>query len=118
MLEIRRRVRDFVEQISKAAILKPELANTMPRVYYLNIPKKFIAGTVYDPAKKEVIIDATCTLTEAGSESQYMANRGKSNRVRLPVFHNPKSLAILPPSIMSFSRSCKGSCSMTSRAYL
>ena len=33
-----------------------------PRVYYLNIPKKFIAGTVYDPVEKEVIIGATCTL--------------------------------------------------------
>jgi len=32
-------------------------------VYYLNIPKKFVAGTVYDPIDKEVIIGATCTLT-------------------------------------------------------
>ena len=24
-----------------------------PRVYYLNLPKKFIAGTVYDPVKKK-----------------------------------------------------------------
>jgi Fe-S-cluster-containing dehydrogenase component len=33
-----------------------------PRVYYRNLPKKFIAGTVYDPVKKEVIRGATCTL--------------------------------------------------------
>ena len=34
-------------------------------MYYLNIPKKFIAGTVYDPKEKEVVIGATCTLTPA-----------------------------------------------------
>jgi tetrathionate reductase subunit B len=37
-----------------------------PRVYYLNVPKKFIAGTVYDPVQKEVVIGATCALTGAG----------------------------------------------------
>ncbi len=42
--------------------MKPELG-TKPRVYYLNIPKKFIAGTVYDPLEKEVVIGAVCTLT-------------------------------------------------------
>ena len=43
-------------------MLKPE-SKTKPRVYYLNIPKKFIAGTVYDPIEKEVVIGATCTLS-------------------------------------------------------
>ena len=38
-----------------------------PRVYYLNLPKKFIGGTVYDPVAKEVVIGATCTLTAGGS---------------------------------------------------
>ena len=47
----------------ESGIVKPELKSTKPRVYYLNIPKKFIAGTVYDPVAKEVIIGATCTLT-------------------------------------------------------
>ncbi|MFH1646597.1 MAG: carboxypeptidase regulatory-like domain-containing protein, partial [Chloroflexota bacterium] len=40
----------------------PELG-CKPRVYYLNIPKKFVAGTVYDPVEKEVVIGATCTLS-------------------------------------------------------
>ena len=53
---------EFKELIAKAEVLKPEL-KTKPRVYYLNIPKKFIAGTVYDPIEKEVVIGATCTLT-------------------------------------------------------
>jgi len=53
---------EFKDIIAKAEVLKPEL-KTKPRVYYLNIPKKFIAGTIYDPIAKEVIIDAACTLT-------------------------------------------------------
>jgi tetrathionate reductase subunit B len=36
------------------------------RVAYFNIPKKFIAGTVYDPAALEVVTGATCTLTGEG----------------------------------------------------
>jgi len=63
----------FVEEsgisdlISKAEVLHPEF-NAKPRVYYLNIPKKFVAGTIYDPVEKEVIIGATCTLTENGKK--------------------------------------------------
>jgi len=34
-----------------------------PRVYYLNVPKKFIAGTIYDPVEEEVYIGADCVLT-------------------------------------------------------
>jgi len=45
--------------------MRPELG-TKPRVYYHNIPKKFIAGTVYDPIEKEVVVGATCTATPAG----------------------------------------------------
>jgi tetrathionate reductase subunit B len=48
-----------------AEVLRPE-AELQPRVYYRNVPKKFIAGTVYDPVKKEVIRGAVCTLTAAG----------------------------------------------------
>ncbi len=35
-------------------------------MYYHNIPKKFIAGTVYDPIEKEVVIGATCTASPVG----------------------------------------------------
>ncbi len=37
------------------------------RVHYLNMPKKFIAGTLYDPTEKEVVIGAVCTLTDTES---------------------------------------------------
>ena len=48
-------------------ILHPEYG-TKPRVYYKGLPKKFVAGTVYDPVEKEVIIGATCTLTGEGGK--------------------------------------------------
>jgi len=56
---------EFADLIAKAQVLKPE-KGTRPRVYYLNIPKKFIAGTVYDPPEKEVVIGAVCTATPVG----------------------------------------------------
>ena len=62
------------EYIKKAEYIKPERAKQdKPRVYYLNLPKRFIAGTVYDPKEKEVIIGATVTLTEAGAKKTYTA---------------------------------------------
>lgn len=54
--------------IAKAEVWQPELKDKLrPRVYYLNVPKKFIAGTVYEPVEEEVIIGADCTLTELSS---------------------------------------------------
>jgi tetrathionate reductase subunit B len=55
---------EFADLIARAEIMMPELG-TRPRVYYLNVPKKFIAGTVYDPVEKEVVIGATVTATPA-----------------------------------------------------
>jgi tetrathionate reductase subunit B len=63
---------DFADQIKRAEIMLPELG-ARPRVYYLNIPKKFIGGTVYDPVEKEVVEEATCTLTEIKTEKKYTA---------------------------------------------
>jgi len=63
---------EFKDLIAKAEILKPE-AGTSPRVYYLNIPKKFIAGTVYDPVEEEVVIGATCTLKGPKGEVKTIA---------------------------------------------
>jgi tetrathionate reductase subunit B len=56
---------DFKDVIDKSEVLMPE-AGTKPRVYYMNLPKKFIAGTVYDPGTKEVVVGATCTVTGEG----------------------------------------------------
>jgi len=53
---------DLKEYIKKAQILHPEY-KTKPRVYYIGIPKKFIAGAVWDPAADECTEGATVTLT-------------------------------------------------------
>jgi tetrathionate reductase subunit B len=60
------------ELIAAAEVWKPERKDELqPRVYYLNLPKKFIAGTLYDPVEEEVIIGAACTLTaSAGGETR------------------------------------------------
>lgn len=55
---------DFAEQIAKAEVLMPE-QGTKPRVYYLNLPKKFVAGTLYDPAEDEIVEGAALTLKGA-----------------------------------------------------
>jgi tetrathionate reductase subunit B len=60
---------EFKAEIARAEVLHPELG-CKPRVYYLNTPKKFIGGLVYDPIDKEVIIGATCTLTGPNGEKQ------------------------------------------------
>jgi tetrathionate reductase subunit B len=56
---------DLKDLITGATVLSPE-TGCHPRVYYRNIPGKFIAGCVYDPIDKEVIISARCLLTSGG----------------------------------------------------
>jgi Fe-S-cluster-containing dehydrogenase component len=51
---------------SGSETLYPEY-NLTTRVHYMNLPKRFIAGTVYDPGTKDVVIGATCTLSGDGS---------------------------------------------------
>jgi tetrathionate reductase subunit B len=58
---------ELKEQIKVAEPLKGEdPAATL--VHYTNLPKRFIAGTIYDPVEKEVIIGATCTLKDSNSD--------------------------------------------------
>lgn len=47
--------------IPGAVVRQPE-TGCRPRVFYRNIPGKFIAGTVYDPVEEEVVIGARCKL--------------------------------------------------------
>jgi tetrathionate reductase subunit B len=62
------------EFIAKAEAIQPERkAKDKPRVYYLNLPKRFVAGTVYDPVAKEVVIGANVTLTDLASKKAYTA---------------------------------------------
>ena len=61
---------EFSDLFASGETLKPELG-IKTRVSYLGLPKKFIAGTVYDPDKQEVVMGANCTLTgEEGTFTQ------------------------------------------------
>ena len=53
---------DLKDVIAGAELLKPELP-TRPRVYYLNLPKKWIAGAVYDQEADECTEGAKVTAT-------------------------------------------------------
>jgi tetrathionate reductase subunit B len=53
----------FRDIIEKAEPINPK-TGTKSRVYYLNLPRKWIAGTVYDPYAEEVVIGARCILTD------------------------------------------------------
>jgi tetrathionate reductase subunit B len=55
---------EATDLIKKAEILHPEY-QVKARAYYLNIPKKFVAGTVYDPKENEIIKGAKCTLVSS-----------------------------------------------------
>jgi len=55
--------KDFADFIKESELLNPG-AGTKSRVYYKNLPKKFIGGTLYEPQEKEVIIGATCLLKD------------------------------------------------------
>ena len=41
------------------------------RVFYINMPKTFVAGTLYEPTQKEVIIGATCILTDKENQETH-----------------------------------------------
>ena len=53
---------EFAGEIARAEVLVPE-SGCQPRAYYLHMPKKFVAGTVYDPQAEEVVTGAICTLS-------------------------------------------------------
>jgi tetrathionate reductase subunit B len=63
---------DLKAEIEQGAVLHPEY-QTGARVYYQHIPGKFIAGTVYDPVKKEIVQGAQCTLTDTATKKDYTA---------------------------------------------
>jgi Fe-S-cluster-containing dehydrogenase component len=58
---------ELADLIKGAVVLKPE-KGLGPKVYYRNIPGKFIAGMVYDPIEKEVIIGAKVRGLSGGKQ--------------------------------------------------
>ena len=61
---------EFADFIAEAETLNSE-AGTRSRVYYKALPKKFIAGTLYEPTTEEVIVGATCTLTDTETQEEF-----------------------------------------------
>lgn len=60
---------DFAAEIAAATVADPSRAADAPRVYYLNEPKRFVAGIAVDLEADEVVIGAKVTLEglESGS---------------------------------------------------
>jgi len=56
---------EMQDLVRGAEVLKPE-TGLLSRVYYRNIPGRFIGGTVYDPLEKEVVIGAKCRAVTGG----------------------------------------------------
>lgn len=53
---------DFADELADATVMRPELG-CGPRVYYLNVPKPFYAGDVWDPESDECVEGAKVTIT-------------------------------------------------------
>lgn len=53
---------ELMDKIAMSEELRPDL-NTKPRVRYLNLPKRFLAGEVADLEEEEVLIGAEVTIT-------------------------------------------------------
>jgi tetrathionate reductase subunit B len=63
---------DLKNEISKSEILHPEF-EAKPRVYYLGLPKSFVAGAVYSPEDDECVQDAVATLTDSDTGDKFTA---------------------------------------------
>ena len=71
-------------------------------MHYIDLPKKFIAGTVYSPVEEEVLIGATCTLTGEGQTFTQQTNDWgdfwfdglKTGKYILTIQYNEKSKTI------------------------
>jgi sulfite dehydrogenase (quinone) subunit SoeB len=63
---------ELADFTKKAERLDPE-KGTKSRVYYKGLPRKFVAGTLYDPVQKEVIVGAICTLRDDASGEAFAA---------------------------------------------
>lgn len=57
---------EFEDFIKDATVRLPE-SGTGPKVYYRNIPGRFIGGTLYDPVEEVVVRNARCCLSGEGT---------------------------------------------------
>lgn len=64
---------DLKDLIAKAEALKPKLAHVKPRVYYIGLPKKFIAGALFDQESDKCAEGATITATNKENGDKFQA---------------------------------------------
>ena len=64
---------DLKDLISKSEPLKSELAHVKPRVYYIGLPKKFIAGALFEQASEKCAEGATITATNNETGDKFQA---------------------------------------------
>ncbi len=64
---------DLADEVLGADVLLPK-KGTLPRVYYRNLPGKFITGTVYDPEAKEVVVGAKVRAVTGGKLYKTVTN--------------------------------------------
>jgi len=68
---------ELADLLARAEILNPELG-TRPRVYYVGLPRLFVAGTVFDPQADEIVENASVSLTALSGESHLPEQPGAS----------------------------------------
>ena len=88
---------DFAGEIASAEVLRPDLALGQ-RVYYLNLPKRFVAGMAYDPEADEVVFGKTffdtlaCRIPTLWHELllTMFPNSGWQDPTMLSTWHHPR----------------------------
>lgn len=53
---------DFVEEIAQSELLIDSREEDRPRVHYINLPQRFVAGTIIDLEEDEVVIGAKISI--------------------------------------------------------
>ncbi len=66
---------DQAEVLGPVSLAGTKVQEMRPRVYYLNIPRRFVAGTVYDPIEREVVVGANCTLRRDADSWETITDR-------------------------------------------
>ena len=79
---------DLKELIARAEPLKPELDHVKPRVYYIGLPKKFIAGAVFDPEADECTEGAKVVATNVATGAD---GRGDDRQLRRLLAQQPRA---------------------------
>ena len=62
--------KDLKDEIGKSEILHPEF-EAKPRVYYMGLPRSFVAGAVYSPEEDKCLQDASASLLDSDTSEKF-----------------------------------------------